>query len=356
MPASMLHSRWVTGLVLMGVFVGWSACSNTSHDPSGAGDSTTNGGEGPGVGDDTAKAGDTAKSGAGAPGDGGDGAGTDSGAAGKGGGSTPGGSGGTGHAGSGGSGKGGSKSVDPLELGLFDGRRALACRLYRSCCTDAGFSDSALDTCEENLATDPDANEAAIVAGTVKLKQENADACLAALNGLITDCSATSVAMEDPAPCKDLYEGTIALNAKCELSTECIGHTDGVNCVRNLAQQGYCHEFPAGKLGDYCSATDDSYFVEDTIPGGASCRKADGLYCEYSSRKCVAARKEGETCADINCANGLYCDGKCKPIKTEGAACSKSVECGHGRCVGGACTAKPQLTQSICEVTGIPKK
>src|SRR5690606_36110787 len=134
-----------------------------------------------------------------------------------------------------------------------------------------------------------------IEAGLVVFDREQADACLAALEGLSCVQSAATDVFE--AECARIFTGTIA---------------DGQACIHaDACRRGPC-EFrgpPPAAVGETCDLT---------VP----CQR--GAFCRDDSETCVARLEAGSSCdADPQCLAGLVCrDGVCDEPPRLGEPCS----------------------------------
>lgn len=112
--------------------------------------------------------------------------------------------------------------------------------------------------------------------------------------------------------------------------------------------------------------------VEGSPCGSQTC--GDGLYCDYSTHRCVAAARLGEPCDGVYCDRGLWCSGGswtcveiggagdpctdvydcdrnlycdldvgvCVAAQGDGAPCEDGIEC-EGRCEDGVCVPLPAV-------------
>ncbi|HEY0469487.1 MAG TPA: dickkopf-related protein [Polyangiaceae bacterium] len=330
--------------------IGWSgACSSSDGKPSGV------------AGADSGSAGEKSSSGAemsGAAGNAADqdefGGASSASMGGKAGSASAGGPAATGGSKSGTGGTRSTASIDDVEIPaeFFAGRRAVICKLYRYCCAEQGFDWSGLDSCADDLAGQ-DSTEAKAKAGTVRVVENKVAACLSGLKALVTSCEASQRKGEyaGVAACDGVLEGAIELGEPCASTSECAQGQVPVHCLAGEGEMGHCRAVPAGALGDTCLGTGDSYFTASANSGAASCAREAGLYCQYSSKKCVEVVKDGKGCSDSQeCAVDSYCAGStCQPFKTTGEACAKNSECASTTCAGGHCVANLLLPQSICE-------
>jgi hypothetical protein len=105
---------------------------------------------------------------------------------------------------------------------------------------------------------------------------------------------------------------------------------------------------------------------------GLFCKQTEGAFCG----KCAAAGREGDSCIDAQCDEGLVCvAGKCGPPLAAGAACGSPYECarplscdmgpGSGVCVPPRkegekceptqCEVTLRCTGGVCKKRGAPK-
>ena len=214
--------------------------------------------------------------------------------------------------------------------------------------------------------------------------------CLDASRADATLCEGSSDATD--AACEGVFEqsgaaaGSKQPGEDCEDDDECASSNDGdVDCSfrsSNGATIRKCQVQVRAKENDDCVG--DKRVGDSFTSGGSSeldrvgiCWEADGLYCDFQSKKCVkrvavgdpcqsfsvqcvtgarcdttdrvcvALKGSGETCTpsestfDAECQEKLYCSestSKCTPVLAAGAACTKDVECRPGGCVNGKCS------------------
>jgi hypothetical protein len=160
-----------------------------------------------------------------------------------------------------------------------------------------------------------------------------------------------------PAACLGLVQGTLAAGASCRSSLECrdglfcrgAGPTTPGTCARPAPARMRC-EVPADNLASYVRAGDDPRHAAcdglcikgeclPFAPAGASCTSSSGcvpgLHCFAGVCQDRELPKVGEACAArTSCGAGAFCqDGRCRPQKAAGEACTLSSECRALACV-----------------------
>ncbi len=178
-----------------------------------------------------------------------------------------------------------------------------------------------------------------IADGTIKYDPAAGAACLAATK---TDCAGL-MKMGDVPVCRKALAGTLADGKTCSESAQC--------------QSDFC------ATKDYTCSTG---VCKARVAAGAACAPQDqcleGLRCVAGKCASDAPAKLGESCTDLSCADGAYCDfaasGKCVAQKPAGADCSGSDECAAPNfCNGdkaGKCAPLPPEGQP-CKWTDGPK-
>ncbi len=212
--------------------------------------------------------------------------------------------------------------------------------LRRCCAADAGLSDD-LQRCNdpasssEMLAMVVRDVEARQRDGRIRVSLSQASACLAAIRAamppLRAECGDVEgmqrivPAFEDQLPeCLAVVDGTAAIGARCEDSTDCAGSVTcyGDGPLRDPHREQRCAAMvPAGQ------------------PSSAAALCADGTFLEGG--RCVARREENGACglAGMACARGFFCDtaptateGVCHRLRAAGQACRQDTQCQSQSC------------------------
>ncbi len=130
---------------------------------------------------------------------------------------------------------------------------------------------------------------AAVKAGTVHYNADKVAACIAGLDS--AGCAIAQERLSDVAGCNDMFVGTIAVGAACDVDAACLGDA---YCKRGSTCPGKCTQ--RGAAGDACVRDDDC---------------ASPLICS-SGGQCEKLAQAGESCgAGIapDCVLGLLCAG-----------------------------------------------
>jgi hypothetical protein len=228
------------------------------------------------------------------------------------------------------------------------------CATVRTCCRAAGFPPEPVANCEAEFSQIDTFQ--AVLAGKTVLREPERSQCVSWIEGLASSCIVT-----DDSPCRRIFDGTGAEGAPCEDPSECRTPRDGVVCLRagdtgTTPPPGVCRALTVGQLGSPCARTIDQdeyrfgYSTSELAPNLGVCDRRDGLFCDYVTSSCQPLRAAGEACDFEGCADGLYCDGTCRPKTPAGTACEVYDQCQAGLdCVGAVC-ASPKLTDGdLCE-------
>jgi hypothetical protein len=87
-----------------------------------------------------------------------------------------------------------------------------------------------------------------------------------------------------------------------------------------------------------------------TDPGNQACLPTESAGWSCAARSAAA----GPCFTDLNCADGLYCEGAlttagvCTAQKAMGEACSTPNECTSTLCAGGSCAAADDVQAAYC--------
>lgn len=241
------------------------------------------------------------------------------------------------------------------------------CDLRRLCCRESCFGTGALDDCEaETLANQSDS----YASGKILVDREALEECTQTLRERVVSCRETMKATMNllidsgiPA-CIEAIQGTIPEGEPCEEDAECIHDSEPSFCHKERERDARprCVRVPRGQAGDPCFRTETNLFGKgngsawghdiNNVPDVVTrCSSQDGVYCDESSRRCVALEGVGSSCAHSKeCADGLYCDAndQCRPRPPTGASCDEDTECADGACLEGKCTGI-LLPKAFCE-------
>lgn len=173
------------------------------------------------------------------------------------------------------------------------------------------------------------------------------EACRRAAVGLCARAQSCALAaqvfvFDDPGSCEDRTYAT------------CLARYDGPgaapfpsDCAAEITR-ATCHELVSPTtalfgeaLLDVCpvsagSFTDDAPCLRDGDCRSGACAATRTGACG----RCVAQRREGESCLDVRCAAPLACiEGRCVQRAADGASCTQPFACRSGLCKEGRCKA-----------------
>lgn len=206
---------------------------------------------------------------------------------------------------------------------------------------------------------------AAVNAGRVRYDRALAGQCLGLLRSA-DGCDLESI--DGLEACDDVFSGTLADDAPCTVSEECIGGScDFAECPGGEACcPGKCAtDPPAAPIGGDCTDADcvsGAFCDFDDGAGTATCRAQVGLGAACDSARacregfcvptamgstCRQLPEEGDDCAEVPfCGRGdLYCDptdSVCKKLPAVGDACIGGELClPYAYCDAGTCRMRP---------------
>lgn len=196
-------------------------------------------------------------------------------------------------------------------------------------------------------------NQAAAIsrihAGVWQFDRKASAACITALEE--RSCDANT--LQEPASCAEVLSPVVPDEARvacgvCSEGFECrFAPPDCARCVRVSppasvlpGSRESCFsplvDGPGCADGLSCEGVCRPFAQEGDLCPASTCRP--GLRCEASA--CVAFLELGEPCADdASCRGGLYCaDGVCTTLTQSGDACVRNEACSSRFCEGGVCT------------------
>jgi hypothetical protein len=215
-------------------------------------------------------------------------------------------------------------------------------------------------TCMASLVVDLGQLKADVDAGRVKYDGNAAATCMTAFESTAGPggCSVTnSLSAAQPAACRTIFTGEVAIGGACFASYECqSGSCDTSGCSGSACCAGSCVasiDPLAAAIGMACSALIsgscvDGAFCQTTgtsgstgtcvakLGAGQPCTSTvgqclPGLICLGGSAICGKLPAEGSPCADGLCdGENDYCDpttGLCAPRVGPGGACPTGSEC-----------------------------
>jgi len=147
------------------------------------------------------------------------------------------------------------------------------CQQDRPCCAQAGFAfDQA--GCEVSYRASCAQGVAAVAIHKAAFHAASIDACVAAVQPFEDKCSLTaadfaSLALKLP-PCKQVFEGTVAVGAACNSDSECAPAPapNATSCVSGSCQSSG----PGAAQGEACVTNNSCAF---------------GLICDSNSQQCI---------------------------------------------------------------------
>lgn len=186
-----------------------------------------------------------------------------------------------------------------------------------------------------------------VAAGVIRYDGAAAQQCLDALR----DCSLLPLSpTRQPAVCRAVFLGTVAVDGACQRSEECLGDS---YCAVSTSTTGGCPGTckPRRSVGSPCVA--DAQCQQQGLRGAAACvfdaTLARGV-CRDVTRGPAGA--EGARCdldpqtfVEATCAAGLYCNRgttRCERPIAEGQPCT-----GEGDRCDGAATCAPSATSEL---------
>lgn len=266
---------------------------------------------------------------------------------------------------------------------IFDQLAAARCEAAASCCGSS--ASTANPQCATELAADLRTMYEPIGANPyIVLDPARAELCLSRVRALRYECEASLMRDAGTDICSQMFNGTLAPGARCELSIECqtteshpfarcdyIAGDDlnkhctrwtrsglGAPCSLEMPagppyEQGGCEPSTTvcdpvsmtcvslGNTGEPCAHSTPACL------SGLACVPSDGT--SGSEPVCSARRRLGESCTPVDCAlpwqcnpcvELAYCDeasSSCQKALRPGQACSTGVSCRTGVCEGGVC-------------------
>ncbi len=228
------------------------------------------------------------------------------------------------------------------------------CDALAPCCTAASFPYTAA-TCKKNINAvgTQIINEG--VAAKLTYNPAAAGQCLTDVKAALQTCGSL-----DNVNCVAIFTGKTPTGGACGKSIEC---QDSGFCDNGVCAKQPFSNLTHGSAGQACTGSctadgngttcDSSGAAGDGV-SGVTCFGEDGLYCDFTTRKCTAFAQLGESCGQGGCVTGAYCEaGQCVAAKPAGAPCSESSECASGRCTGDnqplTCTSASAATADSCQ-------
>lgn len=232
---------------------------------------------------------------------------------------------------------------------------------------------------------------AGVADGTLIYDGVAAATCLASFDG--QSCDATSEERrEEPPACANVFVGTVADGGTCFIDDQCVSGTCDVPECGEACCEGTCGPSnPLAELGESCVDTacvagafcDETATCAALLAAAAPCTYAEqcdyGLSClggscgvapttgqacpdgecaligdRCTDGICATLGGVGDSCATVNCQNGLYCNQSgapvCAEFPTVGQSCAALGFCQEGYCdgVSGLCKVR-QATGAACD-------
>lgn len=209
------------------------------------------------------------------------------------------------------------------------------CDLMMRCCSEAGYSSNP-SQCKALLGA---------LTSSASYSASNGEKCLAAMRAASSHpdfCKMDDDILDDGGACEKVFSeggssGSVQPGGECESDSDCADSAQGEGeCYHyweDSASYQVCVIIAEGQAGsDPCIGTrnEDYTSYEGSGPPpemGYVCDEADGLYCDSTSRKCVAFRAVGESCSySERCGNDAYCnsEGVCAARLSAGSPCTST--------------------------------
>ncbi|MBI5538123.1 MAG: hypothetical protein HY898_35705 [Deltaproteobacteria bacterium] len=183
-------------------------------------------------------------------------------------------------------------------------------------------------------------------------------------------CSLTDAARDvRNQACAKAVHGTKTAGQACNAPIECAPSSDGYPYCQYASGPtptpvclGSPPPSPRASQGQECDGTCIGSMGCVMVPGSTGdkgrCYDSDGLYCDKTSKVCVASPAAGQPCAEqMFCAKGSRCSNStCKAFEPAkiGAPCVDSLECESGaECTNKIC-APENLMASKSACSGAP--
>lgn len=152
----------------------------------------------------------------------------------------------------------------------------------------------------------------AVQAGRLAYDADMAGRCLESFRS--APCAQLSVFDNMPAECEQVFTGLVQQDGECYQDEEC-------------ASGLYCNDDSQNCPGQCSSYLD----VGDSCDSGGFC-DPEAAACDGNQQKCVPLAGEGESCADIDCQQGLVCidpggSATCKSPAAAGESCQDNRDC-----------------------------
>lgn len=215
--------------------------------------------------------------------------------------------------------------------------------------------------------------EKAVMTGRLVYHADKAAECLQQLRA--TPCesiSEESSSSDDLAACEAAFEPKVAAGGDCYMDDECVGGycTEGASCPGKCVAYAKENE----SCVDVSCDSDLDLYCDGTVclkqkAAGADCVSRSEclgeLECAFDG-KCAAVvepvpAKLGETCGDVECAEGLFCDspslgedGTCVATLAAGAECGEDYFAAYSEC--GSKLACAGFSQSISSGVAVKGK
>jgi hypothetical protein len=222
----------------------------------------------------------------------------------------------------------------------------VVCHNLFKCCTGAAIEralgtkmTTTQETCRRDMELICRKNNhrllTAVAKGKAKTAKETAVACIKSFRVQGDECFTMAAKPPWEEACKEpMGIGQVAVGAACDSSIECVKDS---YCAPDRKCKAY------GKDAQSC----------------ASLQCAEGLYCSAKDRRCAALGKEGATCtASYECAKEHFCDrkplatdGSCKRKRGPGTPCTGEQEC-LGTCIPGICSGSQRTCHRDDECGG----
>lgn len=248
-------------------------------------------------------------------------------------------------------------SSGPLEPAALASALAKAyCKAAAPCC--GAWKGTIAADCETRIARDLEAKLATALA-TPKQRYDAALAasCVEAYRAQADSCEAVFTKLRQVVACARVVDGVSPPGAACAEATECAtpearGYV-GCGSADGGTANMKCRQFLYVSAGEACSAPAEPF--AGAAPTVTDCWSDEGLYC--TNGRCTAGAAVGEPCPKNQCAPGAGCDfttKTCVAAAKEGEACSGSCAERSLSCINGTCERQrlplPCLGRACAEV------